>query len=452
MAIGALLSVIAALYTADVEPGVFPKPLIVLLAVSGAVVLFNIEPERLFLSWLLVAPLIQGLQPTSWSNGLTNAAYLAPAVILTVHTIAKRGRRLPVAWFDFLPAAYVLLVAGSLAVTTSLLRVNPVGSLNAVFQTVALGPVLYYFLAFRARTWLTSAMVVRVLLVSCALQGAMSIVEYLTKWNLWGDVKWHLDSPSRSVATLQNPAVLGGFIGVGVALALAVLAWEGPREFRRVSIAVLVVGLPGIVFTFTRGPMVAVAVIGLLVVLLRGRTRFAAGAVIFAAVLALVIAWPSLSHTSVYRERLSNSKNVQSRVVLQDLSIRLWKEKPVLGWGYDSFDRVKSRTNFGSGSVPIAVARQDTSHDTYLTVLVEYGFVGFLLLLVPFVVIMLRAARAARALSPDRWLLIGAPAAILVMVLTATTIDYRFFTFAPAIPWLLLGLARRLIRSPGTVE
>jgi hypothetical protein len=77
---------------------------------------------------------------------------------------------------------------------------------------------------------------------------------------------------------------------------------------------------------------------------------------------------------------------------------------------------------------------------------VEYGGFGLLLFLLPFAVVMARSVRAARSTSPDRWLLIGASAAILVIVLTGTTIDYRFFTFAPAIPWLLLGMLRRVIR------
>jgi hypothetical protein len=34
-------------------------------------------------------------------------------------------------------------------------------------------------------------------------------------------------------------------------------------------------------------------------------------------------------------------------------------------------------------------------------------------------------------------------AAVFVIGLTATTLDYRFFSFVPVLPWLLLGLMRR---------
>jgi O-antigen ligase len=448
---GAAASLIAALYTVDVEQGAFPKPLIVLVGLAGAIVLVNIEPERLFLSWLVLAPLLQGLPKTSWGHGMQLALYIAPALVLALHTIFRRVGRSPVAWFDFLPAAYVVLVFGSMALTTNLLRSAPTSSLHDVFQAVAVGPIVYYFVAFRTRRSLTTTRIMRVLLISCAVQGAMALVEFPTGWNLWGDNYWHdrTGDFARSVATLQNPAVLGTFVGVGIAAGLAVLAWGAPRELRRPAIAAVVLGLSGVAFTFTRGPIVATLIVGLLVVLLKGRTRLMGIGVIAAAALALAIAWPSLSQTSVYRGRAAQSENVQLRVVLQDWSIRLAKEKPILGWGYQSFDRVKNSANFSAGLLPVALGLENTSHNTYLTVLVESGGVGLLLLLGPFAAMMLSAVRRARAPSSDRWLLIAAPAAILVIVLTGVTLDYRFFSFVPAVPWLFLGLLRRVIPPQG---
>jgi O-antigen ligase len=446
---GVLATLIAAFYAVDVEQGVFPKPLVALLTLAGAVVLFSIEPERLFLGWLVAAPLLQGLPDTLWARTMDLAIYVVPAVVLSLHTIARRDRRSPIAWFDFLPAAYLVLVIGSMALTTQLLETDAASSLKAVFRAVALGPLVYYFVAFRAGRTLTATRVLYAFLISCALQGAMAFVELPTKWNLWHDDSWHTDGISRSVATLQNPAVLGAFVGAGVVVALAVLVWEGPRQLRRISIFVLAVGLPGIAFTFTRGPIVATAVVGLLVVLLRGRARLAAIGVVAAAVLALISVWPSLTHTSIYRERVAQSRNVEARIVLQDWSLRLAKEKPILGWGYQSFDRVKNSANFSAGLLPVALGLDSTSHDTYLTVLVEYGGVGLFLLLAPFVVIATRSLRRARQLSPDRWLLIGGSAAVAVVLLTGATIDFRFFSFVPALPWLLLGLLRRVIPPQG---
>jgi len=439
---GVLAAVAASYYTVDVVQGVYPKLFIGLLALAGAVVLFSIEPERLFLGWLLVAPLLQGVPATSWGHALEWILYLAPVVVLLVHTISPHGGRSRISWFDFMPAAYFLFASCSMVLTTNLLQTSPTSSVKALFLTAGLGPLVYYFVAFRAPTALTATKVVRVLLISCVIQGAMAAVEIATGWNLWRDYFWHV-SGFRAVATLHNPAALGAFLGAGIALALAVLSWGGPRHLRRLSIAVLVIGVPGLVFTLTRGPIAAAAVVALPVVLLRGRTRFAAICVMFAALLAVVIAWPTITGTSLYRERVTNTRNVEARVVLQDWSLRLAKEKPILGWGYQSFDRVKNSANFSAGLLPVALGLDSTSHDTYLTVLVEYGGVGLFLLLAPFAAVASTALRRARAPSSDRWLLIGASAAVVALILAGTTYDYKYFSLMVALPYLLLALLRR---------
>ncbi|WP_332699846.1 hypothetical protein, partial [Halalkalibacter lacteus] len=78
--------------------------------------------------------------------------------------------------------------------------------------------------------------------------------------NLWGDTHWHEAGLARTVGTLVNPAVLGMFIGVGFVFALAVLAWDGPRRLRRLSWAMVIVGVPGLLFTLTRAPVLATAI------------------------------------------------------------------------------------------------------------------------------------------------------------------------------------------------
>ena len=42
-----------------------------------------------------------------------------------------------------------------------------------------------------------------------------------------------------------------------------------------------------------------------------------------------------------------------------------------------------------------------------------------------------------------RWFVSGALGALAIYVLTANANDFRFFSFIPALPWLLLGMLRR---------
>ena len=47
---------------------------------------------------------------------------------------------------------------------------------------------------------------------------------------------------------------------------------------------------------------------------------------------------------------------------------------------------------------------------------------------------------------PDQqWLLGASVASVAVVVVTGATLDYRFFSFALMIPWVFLGMIRRVI-------
>src|SRR5205823_6547666 len=202
----------------------------------------------------------------------------------------------------------------------------------------------------------------------------MAIVEWGSGWNLWHDTSWQ-GADARATATLANPAVTGAFIGVGIVVALAVLCWDGPATLRRLAIVMLVVGVPGLYATKTRGPILATAIAAALCLLLSARSRLVGLAVLAFVALALTAFWPQIQSSSTYRNRFNNTQNVQARLVLQDVSIRLAERKPVFGWGYDSFDRVKYDVSVRSARIPVTQALQSTSHDTYLTILVEFGAV-----------------------------------------------------------------------------
>ncbi len=433
-------------YVSRIEPGYIPMPLVLLVGLAGGVILFTITAEQVFLAWLILAPLVQAAPNTATGHALDLALFTAPAAIVLCQTLLRPAIGRPREWFDYLPGAYVLLVTGSFFVTTNLWHTATVSSFKVLFLNVALGPLLYYFVAFRATEWLTATRVVRVFLLSCAVEALMSIVEWATGWNLWHDDTWHLGL-ARSVGTLANPATLGAFVGAGVVVSIAILAWNGPDELRRLSKAVILLGVPGVMFTLTRGPILATASIAIVVLILNSRTRVVAVGALVVAALALVVLWPHITNSTVYQTRVAKTSNVQARVILQDLSLRLAARRPLLGWGYESFDRVKTESFKADARALSLSVDETTSHDTYLTILVQYGGLGLLLLLLPSATLCVLSVRRARAPSPERWLLVGAPAVVAVLVLTGATIDYRFFSYVPAMVWLFLGLVRPVVRE-----
>ena len=69
---------------------------------------------------------------------------------------------------------------------------------------------------------------------------------------------------------------------------------------------------------------------------------------------------------------------------------------------------------------------------------------GLLLLLAPFAAVVARTLARARTVTADRWIVAAASGSLVVVFLTGATIDYRFFSFVPALPFVMLAILRRL--------
>jgi O-antigen ligase len=242
--------------------------------------------------------------------------------------------------------------------------------------------------------------------------------------------------------------VLGTYLGAAFVSAVAVLVWGGPRSLRRLSLIVVVVTPPALALTLTRGPLIAAAAVAVTMVVARSSTRWAT---VLAAVLAgivLITVWGTIASTGLYQKRFSNASNVQARVIIDKWSFRLAEEKPILGWGYGSFDRVKNASHFSAAPLQWVDVIQFTSHNTFLTVMVESGIVGLLALLVPWYSAAKAAFRASLRPGAERWLMVALLAILGIWVINAGTLDMRFFSFVSTLPWLAVGLMRRMTRSP----
>jgi O-antigen ligase len=437
VALAAGVVVLGTIAGAAVAGGVPQKPVLGLTVVAAALILLSLPPHIVFLGWFLLAPLLQeSASANPLGHPLALAFYFGASVVFVVWTLTQSNvRRLR--FLDALPALYFGYVLVALLLSGQASSVT----LKGVYLTVGIGIALYYFFAFGPIGSLSWTDVVGAVLVVTVLEGAMAIIDSLTHWNLWHDTGWRLGEV-RAVATLSNPAVLGTFLGMGVVLGVAVLVWNGPRRLRTLAIAAVAVGLPGLYFTLTRAPIIGTTVAILLLLASRQSTRILAAVVCILAAVILTLSWSHITSSTVYRERVTNAGNVEVRFALERWSWKLIKQKPVLGWGYNSFDKAKAevgltaedRARFGTTS---------TSHNSYLTVLVEYGAVGFVLLALPWLVIPARALGLAVRSTSSRWFLAGSLGAIFVYVLSNNAGDFKYFSFVPAVSWMLLGLIRR---------
>jgi O-antigen ligase len=431
------------------SPTVWSALLICLLVSAYLAITLTIDPKLLFTAWLFVAPFFQqsALAETTIAKDLGRVLYVYPPLVFALLLIL-RGISRPVRGVDLLPALYFAYIL----VSTRLISNQPqtFGSdLHHLYVTVGIGIILYYFVALGPPIPRLGQRLGAALIGSGSVLAAMAIVEGLTGWNLYHDTfYWRGHGIARAVATMANPAVLGTFLGMGLAFAIAILLWKGPETLRTPSKAFIALSVPALYFTYTRGPIIAIAAVGVAMAIFATRARWPSILLLVVAAATVFTLWSSFTSSSIYQARFGNTHNIQTRVVLQKASFMLAEQRPIFGWGYGSFNTVKNEADLQTED-PAALA-YNTSHNTFLTVLVELGTVGLAILLLPWFIIGGRAISAARRISDTRWLFAGVIGALFVYAISVCTYDARFFSFLPALPWILLGVARRALSEEET--
>ena len=415
------------------------------LALVVLAIYSTVRPDLLFVGWLAVAPFIQENAretPIGWV--LTNVFYVLPVGVLLIRMTRSNSLARHIRWYDVLPAGYVCLTILSQAVVDSMQLRQPGFYTGLLHAGVFLGPPMYYVCAFGPLQRLRPRHVCAAILTSCSLVAALGIFEHYTHWNLWGmeQVRDGIDDPLRIVVTLSNPAVLGAFYGAGIVTATAILGWGGPRLLRRLSFITLVLAFPALFFTFTRGGILATLAVTAVLVAMRPRIRVAAAVLAVLAIFVVWFNWGEISNSSLYQQRAADTHNVQGREAQDRAALQLAAERPLLGWGNGQYDEAKNRTALYAGSLSSSVYGY-TSHNTFLTILVELGIAGLVLAFLPWLIVVWSTVRRFSFMPYPSWYTLSLLAIIAVVVLTAQTTDMRFFSFVPTLAWCAVGLLRR---------
>jgi hypothetical protein len=402
----------------------------------------SMRPETLFVCWLFAAPFVQeSARETTIGGALTNVLYVLPLGVFLLHMSRSNVLAQRLRWYDLLPLGYVALIIGSQAVVdVSELR-SPSFYSSLLHGGILVGVSMYYFCAFGPIRRLSPRHVASALLLSCSIVGALGIAEHFTHWNLWGQDL--IDDPPRIIVTLSGPAVLGAFFGAGIVVATAALVWDGPRFVRRLSVVTLALTLPALFFTYTRSGMVATVAVASVLIAMRPRTRVIGAGVAVLSGLVVWASWGEISSTSLYQQRAANTVTVGLRQVQSQAALDLAAQRPFLGWGYGQYDEAKSNLQRSTGSLPEESLYDYTSHNTFLTILVELGVAGLVVLFLPWIIVLYRTLRGLGSTRYPRWFTLGLLGIVGVFALTAFSTDMRFFSFVPALAWIAVGLLRR---------
>ncbi len=189
----------------------------------------------------------------------------------------------------------------------------------------------------------------------------------------------------------------------------------------------------------------AVAIAGLLVLYPRPMLRL----ISIGLVVMIVLGGGLLSRqVAAASGRIGQQQQIADRVVVSDAMLQMTQIKPAFGWGYGTLNQNIQQYYQRVGDATIAKGFV-TSHNTYLTILVELGLVGFLLYLFPAVwwlVLTVRVwRRMPRAGLWSRSLLAVLWLAALSSFIVSNLMDMRFFPIGLTLWWMMLGLIANLV-------
>lgn len=252
----------------------------------------------------------------------------------------------------------------------------------------------------------------------------------------WQDV-------NRAQGPLKNPAVYGATLGVCLVI-FVYLFFQSKDPAKRLLYVLGIIGSGlGEVMTFTRSAWLSPALALLVLAAVYEGKRKVLFAWITAGVVVLALLLPIMQGSRVFQQRVMSDKPIESRILVTHNAMAMIKDRPVFGFGINNFD-------FYKWYYPVSVPGIEgyigpTSHNTFLTILVEIGLLGFIPYLLIFVVLLRYwVATYARAsgnpLVGGRELVGTIGAATICYFGTAMVIDMRFFRYTEYLFWAMLAL------------
>lgn len=196
---------------------------------------------------------------------------------------------------------------------------------------------------------------------------------------------WLNHTGSRTVGSLSEVNLYGSTV-----LIAGLFLFYGAMASRKPAKLVAGIWLFGLAvfmafFTFSRASWLAAVFVVIGMLILRPK-QVGVFLVVAVSTLALLVGSGALDEQLELADRRLLSEQSEnsalSRLPVAVASVRMFNERPVVGWGYENFDRFDYQFH-GSFANLVFPDRDHASHNLFLTLLAEQGLVGFILYLGP---------------------------------------------------------------------
>jgi O-antigen ligase len=255
---------------------------------------------------------------------------------------------------------------------------------------------------------------------------------------------------ARTTGSLVHPNVFAtALLFCGVLCLHAAVSVPRTNGSRRGLMILFVLAVVMAFLTYSRASWLAAIVViaGLLFVYPRTMNRLAVIALPIVGLLFAAGLLSGIGRTAEDRlESASSEQSALSRLPVAAAAVRMFAEKPLLGWGYESFDRFDRQ--FQTTVAGFYPEKDQTHHNLFLTLIAEQGLLGLSLYLAP-TIWWLAHTPSALANMPRRGFLSRQLLIVLWLIAASFFIVNQFsnfrVTFGFGMWWITLGLIGSLV-------
>jgi O-antigen ligase len=217
--------------------------------------------------------------------------------------------------------------------------------------------------------------------ITILVQSTIGLMQWFTPQLV--PLYWMAKEGARTTGTLNNPAVYTSLLTFSSVLLFQFAMQHKDRWPRTIFLPVVGLALACGFFSFSRSSWLGLIIVifGLMIMYPIIITR----SIMILMTIMLILAENGTIAAQIEfaYERLNSESTAESRVVQNVASLRMVQAKPLTGWGWHNYDLYDRQFHSRVGD-SIALIKDQTSHNTYLTMLAELGIPTFLLYISPF--------------------------------------------------------------------
>ena len=343
-----------------------------------------------FLIWIGSTPILSNFVRIEMGAGVPDITLNRIAALLLIMTLLFQVAVKMRPMISFKPIEWVMIAIILLFVPAIYRAEDPIQGAQLIFDHIAT-PMIVFFLA---KNLLTGKQDIRPLIwtlgivtLYCAVLGFQ---EHFTEYSFFtetGELTWqNEDLADRIQGPFSTPQILGTVMMGGVVFFFyrmidSIRLWE-----RLASFAILVIHSMVTYWTYRRSVWMGYFATLVFLGLVERRFRKPLMIIVAIALVMMAVNWNRIYESSVFQDRVANSRTVNDRYITWITSYEIAKEFPVFGTGlgWFKFYYEKHFTFYGDTVTTDFAHGIASSHNSYIQLWVEAGVI----VLIPYMLML----------------------------------------------------------------